>query len=227
MMPGMMHWMKRRETMSGQHGFRLSIDEPLDAIDLPDRPEEPSGEIAVGSVSDPRATVRALLATPGAQELVAKIPNLGAPEFYGQIASFSVCKKTGSARYLDIWDADHFDGFTDMQRCVADCRAWFSAGGFTTWGAPQTKSGRINCYFRVPARGNYVCEAYLQSYGGPATVQCLTDSQNHGLLGVSGTIQQAHHANLAAGWHHFRIRQVEGAFFFLGLVVWHIPVIAT
>ena len=35
-----------------------------------------------------------------------------------------VCQKTGTARYVDFWDTDEFDGFTDHGAVLADCRAW-------------------------------------------------------------------------------------------------------
>jgi hypothetical protein len=118
---------------------------------------------------------------------------------------------------------DHFDGFTDMQRCVNDCRAWFSADGFTTWGS-ATKTGRVNCFFSAPAAGNYICNARLQSYptGATSIVECLIDDSSFGPLTWSGTINQPHPCALAAGGHHFRIRQVSGAFFFLSLTVYQV-----
>ena len=101
-------------------------------------------------------------------------------------AYFSVCSKSGTAHFLDIWDADHFDGFTDMQECVDDCRAWFSADGYAGWGSGQTKTGRVNCYFSAPTEGDYLCTAALQSYptGSPSQVECLIDSFSFGLAPV-------------------------------------------
>ena len=107
-----------------------------------------------------------------------------------------------------------------MKQCLAICRAWFSADGFTFWDSPQTKTGRINCYFKAPTAGNYVCTAQLESYGGPAQVECLIDAFNFGPLGFNGAISQPHPAALSAGYHSFRIRQKAGAFFFVGLTVW-------
>jgi len=171
-----------------------------------------------------RAVLRSLKATPGADEILKRAPDFGELALWKEIAYFSVCRKGGAARWLDIWDADHFDGFTDMQRCVNDCRAWFSADGFTTWGSAQTKTGRVNCYFNAPAAGNYVCNARLQSY--PATagavVECLIDNSSFGPLSWSGTIDQPHPCTLSVGGHHFRIRQVSGSFFFLSLTVYQV-----
>lgn len=160
----------------------------------------------------------------GYEDIVAQIPKaatLGGWD--AQIAYFSVCRKTGTASWLDIWDCDHFDGFTDMRRCVSDCRAWFSHKGYSTWGSAQTATGRINCYFNAPAAGDYSCVAQLASYpfSSRATVDCLIDDQSFGHLPFTGTILQSHFCPaLSAGGHHFRIRQVSGSFFFLSLTVY-------
>lgn len=190
--------------------------------------EDREGTAAADLKPMPQTVLTALKATTGAEEIIKKIPNLEKLELWQNTAYFSVCSKTGTAHYLDIWDADHFDGFTDMQRCVNDCRAWFSADEFSEWGSAQTKTGRINCYFTAPASGPYVCTASLQSYptGSAAQVECLIDNFNFGPLPFTGTIHQPHLTNLSPGGHHFRIRQMSGSFFFLGLSVWSLGVFA-
>ena len=169
--------------------------------------------------------VRAFKQAAGYDNIIARIPKaetVAGWEKGTQVAYFSVCSKSGAARYLDIWDCDHFDFFTDMQRCVTDCRAWFSHLGYATWGSPQTATGRINCYFNAAVAGDYSCVAQLQSYPSTsgATVECLIDSHSFGNLPFTGTIIQPHFSSLSAGGHHFRIRQVSGAFFFLSLTVY-------
>ena len=171
--------------------------------------------------------VRAFKKARGSREILGRIPKATTVQGWDggtQIAYFSVCSKTGAARWLDIWDCDHFDGFTDMQRSMTDCRAWFSDRGFTTWGSRQTATGAINCYFNAPTAGNYSCVAQLQSYPSStrSTVECLIDSHSFGNLPFTGTILQPHFSVLSAGGHHFRIRQVSGAFFFLSLTVYHL-----
>jgi hypothetical protein len=168
---------------------------------------------------------RAFRRSTGYEDIIAAIPKAATPAGWDRgtrIAYFSVCSKTGSATFLDLWDCDHFDFFTDMQRSVADCRAWFSDTGFTTWGSAQTKTGRINCYFNAPTTGPYSCVAQLQSSpaGSTATVECLIDNSSFGPLTFNGTILQSHFSNLSSGNHHFRIRQISGAFFFLSLTVY-------
>ncbi len=203
-------------------GYRMKILESKEILKTERRPAR------VRRVSVKPSTqeiVRAFKQAPGYEDIVARIPEaatVGGWDKGTQIAYFSVCGKSGAARYLDIWDSDHFDLFTDMQHCVSTCRAWFSHLGYTTWGAPQTATGRINCYFDAAVAGDYSCVAQLQSYPttSGATVECLIDNHTFGLLPFTGTILQPHFSALAAGGHHFRIRQVSGSFFFLSLTVY-------
>jgi hypothetical protein len=172
-----------------------------------------------------RAIVRAFKEAAGYEEIIARIPKAATVPGWDkgtQVAYFSVCSKSGSARWLDLWDCDHFDGFTDMKRSVDDCRAWFSHTGFSTWGSAQTATGRINCYFNAAVAGDYSCVAQLQSHpaSSGATVECLIDNNSFGNLPFTGTILQPHFSSLSAGGHHFRIRQVTGSFFFLSLTVY-------
>jgi hypothetical protein len=210
--------------MKSTSRFQLMLGDAPKAVRLPPRAER---RVARSTPARPTTTAavvaRAVKATSGAAELISQLPALGKPALWQAVASFTVCQKTGTATFLDIWDADHFDGFTDMQRCLAECRAWFSADGFAPWDSPQTKTGRINCYFKAPAAGHYVINAQLQSYGGLAQVECLIDSFNYGPLSFNGAINQPHPANLSAGYHSFRIRQKTGSFFFVGLTVWAMP----
>jgi hypothetical protein len=169
--------------------------------------------------------VRAFKRSPGYEDIITKIPKAATAEGWDKgtkVAYFGVCGKSGSARWLDLWDCDHFDGFTDMQQSVSDCRAWFSHKGYTTWGSGETPTGRINCYFDAAATGYYSCVAQLQSYPTTSTsrVECLIDNQSFGPLPITGTILQPHFSMLSAGGHHFRIRQLNGAFFFLSLTVY-------
>jgi hypothetical protein len=165
---------------------------------------------------------KSLKASAGSDAVLKQVPNLAKFALWLPVATFSVCLKTGTAMFLDIWDSDHFDGFTDMQRCLTDCRAWFSANGFTFWDSAQTKTGRINCFFNAPSDGTYICNAELQSFGGPAMVECVIDSSSFGPLPFNGSITQPHTCSLVAGGHSFRIRQLSGSFFFIGLSVWKV-----
>jgi hypothetical protein len=161
----------------------------------------------------------ALKKSNGSKTVLADFPELAHWPSWLPVATFTVCQKTGTATYLDIWDSDHFDGVTDMQHNLSDCKVWFSADGYQSWGSGETKTGRINCFFRAPEAGNYVCNAQLQSYAGSAVVECLIDSSSFGLLPFNGAINQPHPCSLDAGYHHFRIRQKQGSFFFVSLSV--------
>jgi hypothetical protein len=209
--------------MIGKNDFRLTLGESR-AVTAPRQRERRAPPRAPKLELDPRRVARVLKATPGYAEVAEQVPNLGKWQLWWPlpVASFTVCQKTGTATWLDIWDADHFDGFTDMQRCVSDCRAWFSADGYAFWGSPETKTGRINCYFRAPTTGAYVCYAQLQSFGGPAQVECRIDNSSFGPLPFNGSISQPHTRTLAAGYHSFRIWQMSGSFFFVGLTVWRV-----
>lgn len=182
----------------------------------------------VGRVSVKPTTaeiVRAFKRSPGADEILARIPKAATVAGWDkgtQVAYFSVCGKSGAANWLDLWDCDHFDGVTDMAKSVADCRAWFSHTGYSTWGSAQTATGRINCHFSAAVAADYSCVVQLQSYpaASPAVVECLIDNSSFGNLPFTGTVLQPHFSTLSAGGHHFRIRQVSGSFFFLSLTVY-------
>jgi hypothetical protein len=169
--------------------------------------------------------VRAFKKAPGYEEIVARIPKAATVAGWDkgtQVAYFSVCSKSGSAQFLDLWDCDHFDFVSDMKKSVADCRAWFSHAGFSTWGSAQTKTGRVNCFFNASTAGSYSCVAQLRAdpLSSTSKVECLIDNNSFGLLTFSGTILQPHFSVLSAGGHHFRIRQVDGAFYFLSLTIY-------
>jgi hypothetical protein len=167
--------------------------------------------------------VRAFKKARGYTTIVNQIPKSATIEGWDkgtQIAYFCICTKTGSARWLDLWDADHFDMFTDIPQESRDCLAWFSHRGFDTWGSGQSATGRVNCYFDAAVAGDYSCVVQLQSWSGPAQVECLIDNTSYGPLPFDGLILQPHFASLGSGGHHFRIRQMSGSFFFCSLTVY-------
>jgi hypothetical protein len=205
--------------MKGEQEFELTM---IDSLETYAPREAREGITAADLETTPEEAFEALKATKGASALLEKFPDLGSFAAWLPTAHFTVCTKFGTARYLDIWDADHFDGATDMQRCLNDCRAWFSGDGYQAWGSGETKTGRINCYFTAPSEGRYVINVRLQSQASnqAAQVECLIDNSSYGPLQVLGTINQPHPATLSKGGHHFRIRQRSGAFYFLSLTVW-------
>lgn len=209
---------KRKAYQKGSK-FNLTTGRTLKATSLPKR--KVSRSKGLKTTISPTAISKALVGSPGAAKLLKSKPHLAKPSME-LIATFSVCQKTGTARYLDIWDADHFDYFTDMKRNLTECRVWFSDKGFASWDSPQTRTGRVNCYFKAPSSGDYICNVELQSYAGQAVVQCLIDNFNFGPLPFNGSIMQPHHSMLSAGFHSFRIRQQSGAYFFNSLTVWKV-----
>src|SRR5436309_8360372 len=127
--------------MAKRPEFRLTMGESK-ALEAPPQKERPAAPRAAKLELDPRRIARALKATPGFKEIKAKIPDLANWQTWWPfpVATFTVCQKTGTAAWLDIWDDDHFDGFTDMQRDLSDCRVWFSANGYTFWDSAETKT---------------------------------------------------------------------------------------
>lgn len=200
--------------------FRLTVGRGTGALRAPAQARRVASVRPAKLSLTAREAVRSLKATAGSREVLAQLPRLGTPANWAQIAYFSVCQKTGTAMFLDIWDADHFDYFTDLQRELTDCRVWFSDQGFAAWNSPQTRTGRINCFFQAPVDADYVCNAQLQSYGGPAIVECVIDAFDFGPLSFNGSITQPHPCHLSAGYHSFKINQVSGAYFFIALTVW-------
>ena len=94
---------------------------------------------------------------------------------------------------------------------------------------PDTLTGQVWCYFDALATGYYLFVAQLETYlnvGYAAIVECFIDSSSFGTLTILTGHPHNHPfvANLAAGLHRFRIKQVTGAFFFEGLTAWQIPV---
>lgn len=169
--------------------------------------------------------VRAFKKSRGYEDIIARIPKAKTVAGWDggtQVAYFSVCNKSGSAQFLDIWDCDHFDLVSDMQKSIGDCRAWFSHKGFSTWSSAETATGRINCFFNAAVAAPYSCVVQLRSdpASANATVECLIDNNTFGPLSFSGTVIQPHFSVLSAGNHHFRIRQGIGAFYFLSLTVY-------
>ena len=200
--------------------FRLVMKKSNRTAAIPAGARRVGRAVLAKPIMSARTVARALAKTSGAKELTVRYPSLRTWSLWSPVASFSPCQKTGTARYLDIWDADHFDGFTDMQKNLSDCRVWFADRGYTTWDSPQTRTGRMNCYFTAPTAGEYVCNVQLQSHAGAAEVECLIDSSSFGPLPVNGSITQPHTTILSAGGHSFRIRQRSGAYFFIALTVW-------
>lgn len=206
--------------MAYEKEFRLTLRKGDEGIRrLPKGARQTARTRSVKPTVSAQTVGRALKKTPGAAAVMEEIPGYAVPASWLPVATFTVCQKTGTATFLDVWDSDHFDGVTDIQQNLSDCKVWFSGDGFAYWGSAETKTGRINCFFRAPTSGDYVCNVQLESYGGSAVVECVIDSSSFGPLPFNGSINQPHPCSLTAGYHHFRIRQMQGSFFFVSLSV--------
>lgn len=208
--------------MANGNRFRMRIVSSIKGIKTGRRPK-PVKRVNVKPTT--AEIIRAFKRSRGYEDVIARIPQAETVAHWDtQVAYFSVCQKSGSAKFLDLWDCDHFDFVNDMQSSVADCRAWFSHKGrdFSIWGSAQTATGRINCFFNVAVPGPYSCVVQLQSdpIASNATVECLIDNNTFGPLTFLGTKIQPHFSMLSVGDHHFRIRQMSGAFYFLSLTVY-------
>ena len=116
--------------MATTNEFRLTLGESTKEVLPPKQKERRVTPRAPKLNLDPRSIARALKATAGFKEVAGVAPKIADWHLWFPVATFSVCVKTGTASWLDIWDNDHFDGFTDMQRCLSDCRVWFSDQGY-------------------------------------------------------------------------------------------------
>lgn len=87
----------------------------------------------------PRSRSWRLSSRPWADEFVAEFPDLGEIfDSWFETASFSVCERRGAAYFLDLWDADHFDGLSDIANNLDDCWCGCRATGSRP-GAPRRR----------------------------------------------------------------------------------------
>jgi len=165
------------------------------------------------------AVVRALKASRGAEALIKATPGLGTVGSWLRTASFTVCKKTGTARFLDFEGPVFIDRVWDVQRSVSECRMYFT--GVWPYGI-RSDRGKVACEFAVPTDGIYVCNAQLQSDSGPAEFQCYVDTFKYPSVQFEGQVNQPHPARLSAGTHNFFIERLSGNYLFVSASVWSI-----
>jgi hypothetical protein len=179
----------------------------------------------------PQVALAAVRAAGGADEAIAQVPNLADAALWQETAFFSVCSKTGTASFLDLWDVDHFDFFTDMQSSLDSCRVWFGGDGFEFYGGPGGNTGRVNCNFFAEAEGYYLVIASVESdpSSDSATVHYVLDDfgpgsspQDLGAFAFTGPVNQPFLLLLSADGHNFRIDQEQGGFFFYSVTIYQL-----
>src|SRR5688572_15607987 len=111
---------RKEDAMSVGKAYRMKILKSTKVLKPEPRPPRvPKVRVKPST----REILEAFRRARGYDEIVARIPKaatLAGWEKGTQIAYFSVCGKSGSATWLDLWDCDHFDGITDMQRSIND-----------------------------------------------------------------------------------------------------------
>jgi hypothetical protein len=221
-------------------GFELLVGEPIEALPVTAalRRLRPKG------TPPPSQTLKealdALKQAEGAETIIDRLPTLGQPDPWGEVASFTVCETTGTAMGgTFVWNADFPGSLLTLFDAEANCYAYFAGaedlGGLIP---PQILSGQVWCHFAAPHPGYYLflpsAQTYVDDYYGPdyyAAVECLIDNVSFGEF----QMWPGHHfnqpllANLAAAEnpgvaHRFTIKQLTGGVFFWSLRVWSIPV---
>jgi hypothetical protein len=221
--------------------FGLLMGEPLEGVALPAMSGSSPPQLTRPRAQTPHEALDALRQLKGAQAAIERFPQLGQVEVWGEIATFTVCRTTGTASSgTFVWDADFPGVLLSLADAEDNCYVYFA--GAESLGEvipPQTLTGQIWCYFTVPEPGYYVflpsAQTYPDEYYGPdyfATVECLIDDISFGEFQIrpSHPLDQPMLANLASTskdpsvGHRFTIRQVSGAVFFWSLRVLRIPI---
>jgi hypothetical protein len=208
--------------------YRLSVVESR----VSGQPDLRSGVVRAIPRPSAQEAFAAVRASSGVAEAIAQVPNLAEPATWQEFAFFSVCSKTGSATFLDLWDVDHLDSFSSMQQSVNSCSAWFAGDGFESFGAPPGKTGRVNCHSdQFVDDGHYLAIASLGADppSSAASVHYILDDfgpgsvpQDLGAFSFTGPVTQPFLLLLSAGAHSFRIDQEQGGFFFNSLTIYQL-----
>lgn len=176
--------------------------------------------------------LEALQTTNGGTRLIERVPMLGQTEVWGEVANWTACETSGAAAAVFIWDADFMGPAWNLFDAWANCTAYFSdAEPFGDVTPPDTLTGQVWCYLNALSAGYYFFVAHVETYvdydpAYEAIVDCLIDSSSFGLLHLKPGHSSRHPflANLSAGHHIFKFKQVSGAFFFENLTAWSVPV---
>jgi hypothetical protein len=212
----------------------VEVKEPLAPTKLPG----PMKRMKRRSAPTRAEALEALRATKGAASLIERIPALGQPGLWGEVASWNACQTTGAAASdIFIWGCDFPGSSYTMFTGYANCVPYFAGkevlGGITP---PQNVVGvgQVWCYLNTPIDGLYLFVVQMETYPGgevdpnfTATIECLIDS-NYPLgevkIPIDTVVNQPFVVGLTSGLHTFVVAQVSGAFFFQNLTAWLIPV---
>jgi hypothetical protein len=180
----------------------------------------------------------ALRRVEGAERAIERVPGLGMPEVWGEVAYFGVNEHRGHVAYETfIWDADFpAVGFT-VENAYQNGLVYFEREmeGFT----PPGETGQVWCYFYAPETGYYALRPIVHrpdlsvpaGYPDFSVVEFLIDEHSFGQFQFKpGPFEPLLIANLAASGdayvaHRFTIKQVQSAFLFHSVTVWNIPAI--
>jgi len=182
--------------------------------------------------------LEALKATKGFESVFERVPALGQIGVWGEMASWNVCQTTGAAEGIPfLWGCDFPSSSWTMFDGSANCLPFFAGSDNALGVTPPGKNARqVWCYLNAPVDGLYLFVVQVESYADDladpnytASVECLIDSDSAYPLGavtipVDEVVNQPFLVNLTAGQYRFVIAQVSGAFFFLSLTAWIVPV---
>jgi hypothetical protein len=196
---------------SGGEGYRLvesraSYVPPIEAA-----PPEGATEPIPPMTAD--AVLKAFEISPAGQALIARAPGLRDIDAWDEVASLSVCDRSGSARDLSVRSGTAF---------ILDDHS------LSVWGSGQwPPATRVGCGFDARADGLFICSVRLRSWdprGG--AVECRIDGESFGItqIGHSPT-NHAFATRLGDGYHQFSTYEVGGApFLFFSFSVWQVPI---
>jgi hypothetical protein len=180
----------------------------------------------------PADALKVLRSMKGAAGLIKRVPALGNPAGWHEVAHWGVCNSGGSALVHGgplYWDLD--DSAFNLQFHVLNCSAVFH-GAETFLGPtgepitpPQNLTGQVWCELDVPVQGVYLFVARFQRLflGGPSEVEFCIDNVSLGQVTLTQVVNKRSFVlRLSPGRHRFQIRQVEGSFVFKSVSAWHV-----
>ena len=216
--------------MNKHQDFELQAVSVAQALPtLPTR--KPLPTLAKAPAPSAAASLKALIATRGADALIERIPELGDVDTWNQSAFWSPCTVSGEA-YDEpfVWGCDLFGSEWSVASAADNCMVYFQGhedvGGFRK---PNVLDGRVWCHQFTQAPGTYVLVAHVQTWpfydgGFVATARFGINGQDIGLRGIAegASVYLPFVLNLPAGLNRFEINQHTGTLFFRDLSAFRI-----